>query len=331
MSSSSMAAEVKSRHVSVCAEVTENLLVNTSSNIQKRNYVLNDVNALKKKVKHESRTEPFTSGNDARDGSNVVIAMKTSFFEYTKSKFLNDLLENPGIVKVDNALGSKVASSNSKEAFVEYSVDITFSYQNDQFVVKLTAYTTSCQVMVQPVGERVKLGSRTIPRYFVDTFILPWCETAYANKPYNENEIIDALHEEIKRLDLIKLSTKKHGGTRTRLPSVSTSESRCVAKGCKYSGINSNNKSAVGVCSKCGCFEHYECSKTRQEDREEIAKGNMKYFCSSCFRKNPSMVAFEIPSRAYSLSLNKEDVPVVEFPCNECQIVFSSESSLKEQ
>ena len=57
--------------------------------------------------------------------------------------------------------------------------------------------------------------------------------------------------------------------------------------------MNLNNKVAVGVCSKCGGFEHFECSKTKSDDRELILKGEQRYFCSSCFSKNPALVAFE--------------------------------------
>ena len=194
MSNSKSIEVEKPRHVSVCEEATESLLSNNQSNIQKRNYILNESNALKKKLKHENRNEPFNSGTEARDGSNVVLLMRTSFFEHTKSQFIKDITKNADIVNVDNALGSKVSSANSGEAFVEYSADVTFKLDNESYIVKLTAYTTSCTIMVQPVGQRVKLGTKSIPRYFVDNFILPWCHTAYANKSYKEKEIIDAVH-----------------------------------------------------------------------------------------------------------------------------------------
>ena len=105
--------------------------------------------------------------------------------------------------------------------------------------------------------------------------------------------MIDAIQDEIKRLDTLKLEAKKGIFARGRLASVASSEVKCIAKGCKYTGLNSNNKSAVGVCARCSGFEHFECSKTKQEDREEIQKGGMKYYCSLCFMKNPSSIAFD--------------------------------------
>ena len=232
-----------------------------------------------------------------RDGSNMVIKTKTSFFEYIKAQFIEDLLKIKEIETVDNALAAKAATDNSGGAIVEYSVDVTFKVQEDLYTVKLTAYTTSCRLMFQPVGgnPQVKLqpGSKSIPRYFVDNFFLPWCEEARKTNTYDENKMMDSIRSEIKKLDAQKLESKKIRNIRGRLLSVASSDVRCVAKGCKYTGINSNNKSAVGVCAKCGGYEHFECSKTKPEIRDEINKGTMKYYCSTCFMKNPSSIAFD--------------------------------------
>ena len=112
------------------------------------------------------------------------------------------------IVKIDNAVASKATTENSGGAFVEYSLDITFKSQDMPFTTKLTAYTTSCRLMFQLVGgstqAKVPPGNKFIPRYFVDTFLLPWCEDAYAKKNYDEEEILEAIRCEMKILDVIK-------------------------------------------------------------------------------------------------------------------------------
>ena len=195
-------------------------------NVLQRNYVLNDSNALKKKLKHEDRPEPYDLGTEARDGSNVVIEMQTSFFEHVKSLFIQDLVRYNDIEKVDNAVAAKVSSS-SGEAFVEFSLDITFKYKSDPFVDKLIAHTTSCRLMIQPVGPRTKLDKKSIPRFSVDKFILPWFESAYKKKEYNEKDIIEALHKEIKRLDLLKV---KKSSAKSRVHSVASSEIKCIKR-----------------------------------------------------------------------------------------------------
>ena len=160
-------------------DVVEVVPKDKKGNVIQRNYLLTDSNALKKKVKHETQNEPFNLGTD---GSNMVIEMNISFFEQFKGLFINDLVGMDDIVKVDNAPGSKVATGNSAEAFVEYSMDITSKFQDKSNATKLTAYTTTCRIMFQLVGEKVKLGTKSIPRQFVDTFVLPWCEDAYVKK-----------------------------------------------------------------------------------------------------------------------------------------------------
>ena len=264
--------------------------------VLQKNYILNDSAALKKKMKHEDREDPFNMGVEARDGSNMVVEMKTSFFEYVKAEFINDLIRTSGIVSVENGLASKAKTENSGTAFVEYSLDVSFNVLDKVFVTKLTAYTTSCRIMFQPVGStpqmKALLGNKSVPRYFVDNFFLPWCQEAYAKKNYDEKGLLDAIRAEMKRLDMIKIEAKK-ARKEGRLTSVASTDIRCVAKVCKYTGLNTSNKSAVATCAKCGCFEHFECSKTKQEVREDIQKGELQYFCSICFLKNPSYIAFE--------------------------------------
>ena len=65
------------------------------------------------------------------------------------------------------------------------------------------------------------------------------------------------------------------------------------SEGCSFQGINPNNKSAVGLCSKCGNVEHFACVKIKPEHKDDILKGIMKYYCSVCFSKNPSIGSTE--------------------------------------
>ena len=125
------------------------------------------------------------------------------------------------------------------------------------FSPHLTAYTTTCQLMIQPVGEqsgiKLKLGSRRTPRYFVDTFLFPWGEKAVETKTYNDKIstfYVAALNNEIKRMEIAKVEQKK--GNKTTDGELT--EAKCVSKGCSFQGLNPNNKSAVGTCSKCGHF-----------------------------------------------------------------------------
>ena len=116
-----------------------------------KNYILNDSSALKKKKKNENRKEAFNLGTEARDGSNMVIQMKTSFFEHVKAEFVKDILKHKDIEMVDNGLAAKASTENSGDGYVEYSMDIGFKFQEKSYVTKLTAYTTTCRIMF-PAG-----------------------------------------------------------------------------------------------------------------------------------------------------------------------------------
>ena len=146
----------------------------------------NDTGALKKKVRHESRKDPYDQGTEAKDGSNVVVLCKTSFFEHVKNYFVQSLLQESQIKSIQNAVATKVNSESSGEAFVEFSVEIQFTANEHDYRVKLIAYTTSCKIMCQPIGvpstTRIHTTSKSVSRYFIDTFFLPWCQVAYKKK-----------------------------------------------------------------------------------------------------------------------------------------------------
>ena len=155
---------------------------------KQRNYVLNDVGALKKKVGHEKRTHDIIISKEAKDFSNVIIIMRASFFEYVKANFILELENNPFIIKIENAEGVKAVTETCGDAFVEYSLEITFSHQDNSHTVKLTAYTTTSQIMIQPLHEkpgiRDHLGKKGTPRFFAETFLMSW-----SDKVIKENKL----------------------------------------------------------------------------------------------------------------------------------------------
>ena len=125
-----------------------------SGSTKQRNYVLNDVGALKKKMAQEKRAEDIIISKEAKNFSNVIIHMRASFFEFVKANFIHELEQSPSIVNIQNAEGVKANTESCGEAFVEYSVEITFISSDHSHTVKITAYTTTSQLMIQPVHEK---------------------------------------------------------------------------------------------------------------------------------------------------------------------------------
>ena len=158
----------------------------STGQVIQRKYVLNDIGALKKKVRNETRTEPYDQGTEAKNGSNVVVLFKTSFFKNAKNHFIKDLIQMEGINNIQNVIATKANSESSGDAFVELSVEVNFTVESTEYAVKAAAYTTSCKIMFQPLGSppstKVNSTQKAIPRYFVDKYFLPWCEKAYKTK-----------------------------------------------------------------------------------------------------------------------------------------------------
>ena len=274
--------------------------------VVQRNYILNDVAALKKKLRAEGKKNEVSIGKEAKDASNITVPMKASFFEFVKEHFINDLNENLDIVKIDNAVGTKAATDSFGDAFVEYSVEITFKVTKHVHCIKLTAYTTTSQLVIQPIGEKSgpkeHLSQKGTPRFFVENFLLPWCSQAISEKRYNENlasTYLTALKEVIRKLDINKLDQRKanKGPTNDVIDAndvTGKADAKCVAKVCNFQGTNPQNKAAVGVCAICGNVEHFACVKIKANHKDDIVKGVQRYTCSSCFTKKPSLISPEV-------------------------------------
>ena len=110
--------------------------------VKQRNYVLNDAGALRKKMRHEGKKHGIAISKEAKDCSNITVALKASFFEFVKANFIDDLGNNENVTKIENAECAKAGTESHGEAYVEYSMDITFKVDSSIHSVKLTAYTT---------------------------------------------------------------------------------------------------------------------------------------------------------------------------------------------
>ena len=103
-----------------------------------RNYTLNDTGALRKKLKWEtSRKVDFAVAKEAKIGCNISLHMKSSFFEMVKEFFIPDLEEMDDILSIDNAEAAKAGTEGFGDAFVEYSMEISFKVENNEHTIKI--------------------------------------------------------------------------------------------------------------------------------------------------------------------------------------------------
>ena len=98
-------------------------------------------------------------GKEASNGSKIQIVMNASFFELTKVKFIAEIQEYDVITKIENCLRVKVSSESQGDGFVEFSVKIGFQVKEHVHYVKLTAYPTTCPIMLQTLGEKHEIKS----------------------------------------------------------------------------------------------------------------------------------------------------------------------------
>ena len=60
------------------------IIATKKDNVLKKDYVLNELEALKKKLDNEDLKPEISISSHAVDGSNATISMKTSLYEYAK-------------------------------------------------------------------------------------------------------------------------------------------------------------------------------------------------------------------------------------------------------
>ena len=94
-------------------------------NIINKEYVLNDLEALKKKLNNEHRKPEIQMSKEASNGSCATVGMKTSLFEYSKAVMTNILLKDARILEV-RAVQKAVAKTNyNGNVDVESSLPLT--------------------------------------------------------------------------------------------------------------------------------------------------------------------------------------------------------------
>ena len=67
------------------------------------------------------------------------------------------MAEHPDITSIENVEVAKATTEGQVDAIVEYSVEIAFTANQHSHTIKLTAYATTLQLMIQPLHEKVGL------------------------------------------------------------------------------------------------------------------------------------------------------------------------------
>ena len=185
----------------------------SSGGIIKKDYILNDLEALKKKLDNEYLSPGIQITNEAVSGASTTIRLKTSLFEYAKCYLMETLKQDERIIKAE-AVKKVVADTNFHgEADVEFQLEILFKIRSHQHKVKILCFTTTCKMMVQLMGEAPEikeyLGNKSVTKYFSEHFLISFGEQILATNPNIDDTFIPKLKEEMKRLQQLFYQSKK--------------------------------------------------------------------------------------------------------------------------
>ena len=123
----------------------------------KKSYVLNDLEAIKKKLENAYRQPGIEIVTEAVDGSCVTIGVKTSLFEYFKENLLSTLMNDARVSKVDPVRKVTADTNFNGEASVEYQLEVDFAVDGYAHKVKILCFTTTCNIMIQNMGGRPEI------------------------------------------------------------------------------------------------------------------------------------------------------------------------------
>ena len=86
---------VQNNAIIAAKETNDNAITGKKgSNIIKKDYILNDLEAIKKKMDNEHLSPEIQITSEAAGGSNTVVSMKTSLFEYSKCYLMEALKQD---------------------------------------------------------------------------------------------------------------------------------------------------------------------------------------------------------------------------------------------
>jgi hypothetical protein len=206
----------------VCSSKPNGIQVNTKNtvNVELKKYTLNDLEALKKKMKKADLNPGIAMTEEYKNGGNVNIDMKTSLFEYMKEMWIADIKKIDDIKEVTPITKAQAETGMNGKADVEYTFEVTYDSKGEENKVKVKCYLTKCRIQIQHMGgpSRAKdcLDGKHSPKYFGDKFMVPWAEKVLKDNPNLDDIVLPIPRTEILRLEensrTLKKGAKAKGG-----------------------------------------------------------------------------------------------------------------------
>ena len=177
--------------------------------VLKKDYVLNDMEALKKKLDNARRNPGIEISGEAVDSSCVTIGVKTALYEYFKSSLMEILGKDSRIANI-KPIQKVIADTNfNGEASVEYQLEIIYLIDGNEHQLKILCFSTTCNIMVQNMGRKTEpktyFQNRHSAKYFAEEFLLTIGHKALEDVLDMDDRFIPTLKSELKRMqELLK-------------------------------------------------------------------------------------------------------------------------------
>ena len=120
--------------------------------IEQKKYTLNDLEALRKKIKKADLKPEISMTDESKNGGNVNIDMKTSLFEYMKEMWIGDMKKLDHIKEITPITKTQAETGMNGKADVEYTFEVTFTTKGEENKVRIKCYPTKCRVQIQHMG-----------------------------------------------------------------------------------------------------------------------------------------------------------------------------------
>ena len=176
---------------------------------------------------------------------------------------MKEIKKDDRINDISPTVKAVAATNYNGVADVEYQLEVKFNVGEYLHKVKISCYTTTCNLLVQNMGGKHEtkdyLDNRHVARFFVDEFIFPVGKEALKNESIDEN-FLPQLKAEIKRLQELNFLNKKRS-----LKPIPKSI-KCANENCSSPGGNlvTKNITAYAQCEICDGCEHYKCAKVKE-------------------------------------------------------------------
>lgn len=275
--------------------------------VEKKDYTLNELKALKKKREFQNRTPVEIRSKVANQYKNSVsVDFKTSLFEHMKKKGFVDMSKYlPQIIQINATRLVSADAGNDKEAAIEYQGEAMFKEIEGEYKVKLKLYTTTCSLQIQVMGdieERKEFESKlnmTPAEYFAD-LVVEYGDKIIKEMPNIDDEYIPKDLE--KKIEEMEAKTAKTASNpmenqiSKKTSDINESGDR-KCNGCPRN-IVLKNKRVYSDCQTCGKIEHFNCAGIKSENRKKkILEGKISFHCHVCVTANPALESGEILSK----------------------------------